>query len=141
MFKQRVQHGILTIAAENNISCLNYISSTKPFNKQLYIHIWEQHCKQIIQQVRKYKKKKINHRHKISRFLCSQSRVFLLQACRFTKRNENPIGNLSNLLRVYVIIEFGVLNLEMDYQYKNATGIRAQHVNDHKNLDNPPELA
>jgi len=75
--------------------------------------------------------------------------VFLLQACRFTKRNENSIGNSSNLLRVYVIIEFGVLNLEMDYQYKNgggggsftAAGIRAQHVNGHKILDNPLELA
>ena len=54
--------------------------------------------------------------------------MFLLQACRFTKRNENSIANSSNLLRVYVIIEFGVLNLEMDYQYKNGGGVGGNRV-------------
>ena len=76
--------------------------------------------------------------------------MFLLQACRFTKRNKNSIGNSSSLLRVRVIIEFGDLNLEMDYQYKNCgggggsctvTGIRAQHVNDHKIFRQPTGIS
>jgi len=33
VFKLRVQRGISTIPAENDISWLNYTFSTKPFNK------------------------------------------------------------------------------------------------------------